>query len=293
MTDEVLVLPSVTMGIGEAVVRYRSPDHRIRFLLRSPRTKFRVIEDGAVTCDVECTQEQLSPTSGQIRGVGRTWEVRSAPDGGEEARFYQWTGTRQREQWLAVRFNSSYSLATAVRKPTSDATEWWLGYPLDEYVHCRLLGRRGVLLLHAASVRDGDSSLVFVGPSGAGKSTLSSIAETQGARVLSDDRTLVGMVGNAPTAWGTPWHGTFHRGRADGAPIRAVFLLHHADADSCRRIPAADAFKAIWTRVLHAMIGTAEAEAAVAMLDHVIQAVPIFELRFVPGAAAYSLARNA
>src|SRR5688572_28909426 len=126
MSDEVLMLPSVTMGIGEAVVRYRSPDRRIRFLLRSPRIKFRVIEEGAVTCDVECTQDQLSPPSGEICGTGRTWEVRSVPDGGEEARFYQWPGDRRREQWLAVRFDSSYSRAKAIRKPTTDTTDWWL-----------------------------------------------------------------------------------------------------------------------------------------------------------------------
>lgn len=292
MTEDVLVLPSVTMGIGEAVVRYRSRDSRTRFVLRSPRTKFCLGERNGVSCDVECATEELAPAAGEIRGVGRLWEVRATLDGGDEARFYQRTGTGAREHWLTVRFDASYSVAKAARRPARDGTDWPLGYPLDEYIHCRLLGRRGILLLHAASVRDGDASLVFVGPSGAGKSTLSGIAEAQGAQVLSDDRTLVGISGDVPMAWGTPWHGTFHRGVPAGAPIRAIFALHHASADSCVRLSQSDAFKVIWMRVLHAMIGAAETEAAAAMLHRVIERVPVFELQFAPTAAAYSLARS-
>jgi hypothetical protein len=54
-----------------------------------------------------------------------------------------------------------------------------------------ILQQRGDLVLHASSVRVGESAVAFAGPSGTGKSTLAAALARRGCDVLADDLTAV------------------------------------------------------------------------------------------------------
>jgi hypothetical protein len=58
------------------------------------------------------------------------------------------------------------------------------------------LGERGILGTHAAAVSIGDRAIVLAGPSGAGKSTLTLALLREGARLLTDELTLIDRDGS-------------------------------------------------------------------------------------------------
>ena len=158
--------------------------------------------------------------------------------------------------------------------------------PFGEFLLMSLLNRDGGLYVHAASVvRDG-GALLFLGKSGAGKTTLSGLARSQGAEVLSDDRTALRFVRGRLTAFGTPFHGTGRHWAARRAPVHGVFFLEHAPETRARRLPLGEAaarlaalcFAPFWNRIaLDELLRQSEAAA---------RAVPAHVLGFTPDLSA-------
>jgi energy-coupling factor transporter ATP-binding protein EcfA2 len=165
-----------------------------------------------------------------------------------------------------------------------------LTYRLAEYVAARVIGASGGVVVHASSVLDGGGALVFMGHSGAGKSTIAALAESVGAEVLSDDRTVITLGAGGARAWGTPWHGTHTRGSPRSAPIRGLFLLAQADRDAIVPLTAARTFQELHVRVIQPTVDRGELLRAVAAAEQVAAVVRAGELRFRPTPAAYELA---
>ncbi len=139
------------------------------------------------------------------------------------------------------------------------------------------LQQRGLLVLHANAVSDGERALAFAGPSGAGKSTLAAHLVGAGATLLSDDlcacrlspqqapvalpglarfrltdeaRAMVG----ARTALPAPT--ALHRGKhiipapktGDATPLAGIYILRRAkpgQAASFRRLSGPEAMKGL------------------------------------------------
>jgi energy-coupling factor transporter ATP-binding protein EcfA2 len=163
---------------------------------------------------------------------------------------------------------------------------------MDEYLMGRLLGKRGGLILHAASTLERDRAILLLGHSGAGKSTLAELAQAMGAEVLSDDRTIVRANGQA-TAWGTPWHGSYKAGSPRRAPLGAVFLLVQSTENRVVQLPLARAFQEVYVRVIQPTVDLKEIRASVDAVLRLVEQVPVAELHFRPVPSSYELARAA
>jgi hypothetical protein len=84
-------------------------------------------------------------------------------------------------------------------EPDADARS--LALRLTGPVMTAVLHLRGLLVLHASAVADGDGGAVaFAGRSGVGKSTLAWVLRAAGARFVSDDICAVRLDGAAPPA---------------------------------------------------------------------------------------------
>jgi energy-coupling factor transporter ATP-binding protein EcfA2 len=164
------------------------------------------------------------------------------------------------------------------------------GYPLLEYCVARLLGRHDGLLIHASTAIVDGFAYVFVGHSGAGKSTMAAIAEAAGARIPTDDRTIITSGPPLPMAWGTPWHGSLIRKSPDGAPIRGLYLLKQAKEDRCEPLPPGRAVKELFVRLIQPRLHRTEVENTLRILERIVQQVPVAQLHFRPTAAAFELA---
>jgi hypothetical protein len=191
---------------------------------------------------------------------------------------------------MALAIDSAFTRGSLTRRRVDGEQDILVGYPIDEYLVARLLGRRGGVILHASSVVVEDAALVFLGHSGAGKSTMAEIASACGAEVLSDDRTIVTIERGVATAWGSPWHGSCSKSSPTCAPIAAVFLLVQAPRTEVRRIEASRAFSEMFVRVYQPTVDAGEVERVVDVLHFVAAAVPTGELEFLPNETAFHVA---
>jgi energy-coupling factor transporter ATP-binding protein EcfA2 len=148
------------------------------------------------------------------------------------------------------------------------------------------------VILHASSLVADGRAYLFLGHSGAGKSTTAMHAVAAGARVLSDDRTIVVREADGSfSAWGTPWHGSFRRASNRSAPVAGLFVIVQAAADAVTAIGAPRALGEAFVRLVHPTSSTREVEATVDTLERLVAALPVGELRQRPTPAGFALAR--
>jgi len=288
------VLDTATLSYGGYSLRFLSSDPDVRFIAREPHTAFLIGNDTRADCEIACEFGDASPSSGAPDfDSGGIWELRILPDSSEEVCFYTATeaGTRlpMIRLTLAAGFNRVQLVHAPVRKHDRSIP---IGYPIDEYLMARLLGRAGGIILHACALREGTAAFVFMGHSGAGKSTMTALAESAGAEVLSDDRTIVTVQHEVVSAWGTPWHGTYSKGSPNCASVRGIFLLVQAEEDAIIPFEGARAFQEMLIRLIQPTVSRAEQDASFATLERLMKLVTVAELRFRPSSAAYVRARE-
>jgi hypothetical protein len=291
-----LLLPRATFAFAGRTLRFRSDDADVRFAVRAPHHRF-LASDGAdeVDCDLVVSFGDPAPSSRPVRFFGAgNWELRDAERGGDEVCFYGRVHAGDPEPMTRVRLDPSLRSGEVVQLPFYDGGRTFLiGFPVDEHVANRVLARSGAVVLHAASVLDGDDAIVFAGHSGAGKSTISRIAEDAGARVLSDDRTIL-TVGDdgVVRAHGTPWHGSLRRGAAGSAPVRAIYLLSQAHEDRAELLAEPAALSELYVRVIQPSVDATEVGNVLDALVRVVARSRVARLYFRPQPSAFAVARR-
>jgi hypothetical protein len=119
------------------------------------------------------------------------------------------------------------------------------------------------------------------------------IAEQAGASVLSDDRVILGLNDDVPTAWGTPWHGSGWFQSERSGVLDAIFLLRQCTETRVTPLSYEDAIKELFVRSIQPRVRGDEVLEAHAALEDVLAAVPAFELHFRPTLDAFALAQAA
>ena len=280
---------SLALRYGPLRVRFTGDeDTHVRVVY--PHTLFRD-ESGPAACDVRCRfgrpRRFDSPAVYRAKTV---WELRRDSEGREQVYFER----RERDgsvlPLMSLTIERDFKSADLTRRAADGEGDILVGYPIDEYLVARLLGRHGGVILHASSVAIDGRAFVFLGHSGAGKSTMAEIASRCGAEVLSDDRTIVTIEHGVATAWGSPWHGSCSKSSPTCAPIAAVLLLVQAPRTEVRRIDASRAFSEMFVRVYQPTVDAGEVERVVDVLHFLASAVPSGELEFLPNETAFHVA---
>ncbi len=288
------VLDVATLSFGGYSLRFFSADPDVRFVAREPHTFFLTGNHTRADCEITCEFGDATPSLGAPDfDSGGIWELRMLPDSSEEVCFYTATEAGTRIPMIRLTLEAGIGRVQLVHAPVrgNDRTIS-IGYPIDEYLMARLLGRSGGIILHACALMEGSDAFVFMGHSGAGKSTMTALAESAGAQVLSDDRTIVTLQDEVVLAWGTPWHGTYSKGSPNCAPVKGIFLLVQADRDAVTLFEGARGFQEMLVRLIQPTINLAEQDASFATLERLTASVTVAELQFRPSVAAYVLARE-
>ena len=288
------LLDVATLSFGGYSLRFATEDPQVRFLVREPHTFFLVGNIAPADCEIDCRFGDATPSSGAPDfDSGGIWELRKLPNGVEEVCFYTATATGGRVPMIRLTLDAGIRCVQLVHAPVggNDRTIS-IGYPVDEYLMARLLGKAGGIILHASALLDGSDALVFMGHSGAGKSTITALAESAGAEVLSDDRTIVRVRDGVVTAWGTPWHGTYSKGSPSCAVVKGIFLLVQAESSSVVPFNGARGFQEMLVRLIQPTVDFGEQDASFVTLERLLTMVRIAELRFQPTLAAYALAQE-
>lgn len=284
-------LRQVSLQIAGRVVRFVAADDDVTLSVSGVRSSFIVGDDVVPACVVTCAYGAPSPDDGPVVAESSTlWELRRKTTGEDEITFFAPVGN-ERLAWSQLTVDGTFSRAHLVqRRNWGERPTLRVGYPVDELLMCRLLVSEGVLVVHGATVEYDGMALLFTGHSGAGKSTIAAIAESAGAKVLSDDRSIVTVQGSTPTVWGTPWHGTHRRGSPEAIPLTAMFLLAQAVENRTEPMSPARATGELLVRLIHPGSRPADMERLLDGVATVAERVPMAELRFRPTVDAFHLA---
>lgn len=167
-----------------------------------------------------------------------------------------------------------------------------LRYPMGELFMINLLSRGHGVLLHACGVKDGERGLVFVGASGAGKSTIARLWEgRERVRVLSDDRVILGQREGRFWAYGTPWPGEGGMFSPDAVPVKGVFLIRHASENRAVPLSPVDVASRLLVRSFPTFWDAEGMAFTLRFLGGLSQAVPCYELGFVPNESVVDFVR--
>ena len=146
------------------------------------------------------------------------------------------------------------------------------------------------LLLHSSVVKIGEHTVLFSGPSGIGKSTQARLWETHlGAKVINGDRCVIRKKKDTFWGCGSPWSGTSGIYSKEQAPIKGIFILKQASANSVRRL-GIEAFKALYTQCIVNTWNTEFVEQITELLSQILERVPVYELACRPDEEAVELA---
>jgi hypothetical protein len=281
----------LSLTFGGKVLRFEPAGSDVMFTLDGVRPRFLAAQDVPADCVVTCALGEPVPTPVNVLYEGQdVWDLRQLESGHQQVCYYS-AIPGGRIPWATLTLEPSLKAATLVRRPLwGGDPSIRVGFPFDEYLMCRLLARQGGFVLHAAAVEYDGMGLLFAGHSGAGKSTISEIAETVGARILSDDRAIITLQNDDPVLWGTPWHGSHRKGESARAPLRGIFLLVQDQADGLVPLLPARAVGEIFVRLIHPTVDAGETAAVLDSVATVVAKLAVHELHFRPTPDAFRLA---
>lgn len=289
-TSKVFFDDSLSLRFGRLVIAFRAADEGTRFSIEETHEPFVVSGDTPADLELRCTVAPFGTPPGAVTSsAGGAWDLRRHHDGSEDIVF-RGGAAFETDVWH-LHIDASFRTGTLTEAPLlPDRAVRVDGYPVLEYIVTRLLARHDGMLIHASTAIVDDAAYVFVGHSGAGKSTMASIAEAAGARIPTDDRTVITVRGGVAEAWGTPWHGSLVRKSPDGAELRGVYLLQKSLEDHCEPMDARRAVKELFVRLIQPRLDGLEVQRTLEVLERLVERVPVSILHFRPTPAAFELA---
>lgn len=289
-TSKVAYADSLSLRFGHLVIAFRGADMGTRFSIEETHVPFVVPDDTPADLELDCRIATFEAPAGPITySRSGAWDLRRAEDGSEDIVFRG--GAEFGTDVWRLKLDADFRTGTLVEAPIMpDRAVRADGYPLLEYIVVRLLARHDGLLIHASTAIVDDAAYVFVGHSGAGKSTMAAIAEEAGARIPTDDRTVITLRNGEVCAWGTPWHGSLVRKSPDGAPVRRIYLLAKALEDRSEPLSKSRAVKELFVRLIQPRLHPTEIEQTLRLLEGLVEQVPVSVLHFRPTTSAFELA---
>lgn len=157
-----------------------------------------------------------------------------------------------------------------------------------------LLTRLNVFSLHSSLVRRKEGgAILFTAPSGTGKSTQAALWEQYaGSETLNGDRSMIRRVDGVWTAFGSPFAGTSGIYRNESAPVRALVVLRQAPENTIRRLPLAEAFRAIYSESVLPRWHTEAHQQVIRLVTEIVSEVPVYLLACTPDERPVTLLRN-
>lgn len=161
-----------------------------------------------------------------------------------------------------------------------DSWPYVFQYPFDQLLVVHALRIAGGALIHGASIVGRDGAVLVAGPSGAGKTTMACAAGALGARVLSDERTIVRPVaGGGWVAGGTPWPGEGGFAENRSVALRALILLEQSDRDELVPLSPARALALLYRCHFLPLWDERACERTVDNLEQLVRTLPAYLFR--------------
>jgi hypothetical protein len=280
--DLIFRIGAISIGLtGESGWEYTRVGRFFDFLsAETPQASF----------NVKISPVPLEPSGPLVFDSEQSWRLYQ-----EGERWVLWARTYHHDPNLVGNFSADFhSGEIFISDSEREAGKFIfpISHPLGELLMINLLGTGYGIMSHSCGVIDSGSGIVFAGIGGAGKSTTARLWDgLPGVRVLNDDRTILRKIDGQFRVYGTPWHGQGGIALADDAPLKQIFILKQAPYNQALRLLPARAAADLLVRT-NAPLWSAPAMAfTLQFLDELCQAVPCYELGFVPDQSAVEYVR--
>jgi len=186
-------------------------------------------------------------------------------------------------------FNANFSFGeVTLHRPyfTSGRKAYPLEYPLDELLLMHLLACGRGAEVHSCGVVDAlGNGHLFVGQSGAGKTTMAKLwHKEEGITILSDDRIVVRNMDGKLWMYGTPWHGDAWLSAPSRAPLTRVYFLRQGEKNELSSPTKTEAVGRLFACSFPPFYNPEALDFTLAFFEEIADAVPCYELSFVPDA---------
>ena len=232
----------------------------------------------------------IEPSSTPAFDTGQGWRLYQ-----DLGRWLLWIISQGRNPYLAGYFSPDFhsgEIFTSESNLEPGKHIFPLSYPLGELLMTNLLGTGYGIMLHSCGVIDAGDGIVFAGVSAAGKTTTARLwVDQTGVRVLNDDHTILRKIDGQFRVYGTPWHGQGGMALAEDAPLKKIFILTQTPSNQAVRLPPARAAAALLVRTFAPLWSAPAMAYTLQFLDELCQAVPCYELGFVPDHSAVEYVR--
>lgn len=150
--------------------------------------------------------------------------------------------------------------------------------------------QRHIIYLHSSLIDWNGHGLMFLGPSGIGKTTQAELwNQYRDALIINGDVVFVQETENAFLGWGTPWHGSSPYCENASVPVEALIVLKQAPENSIRELTGFEKVTAVSESVFYPRWLEGGMELCLETLDHLLTALPVYELSCRPDEAAVEL----
>lgn len=168
-----------------------------------------------------------------------------------------------------------------------------LEYPLDELLVTHRLTQESAIELHSCGIVEGRVCNLFIGHSGAGKSTTARLWNSHGGvDILSDDRIILRQQSGQLYTHGTPWHGEAAFALPVSHPLTRIFVLEHGHGNVITPLTSSQAVAELFARSFVPFHRHEYVDSALAFLEELTHAVPVYRYAFEPDRRAVEKIRN-
>lgn len=150
-----------------------------------------------------------------------------------------------------------------------------------------------ILYLHSSLIDYQGQGLMFLGPSGIGKTTQAELwNQYRDALIINGDVVFVQETPDAFLGWGTPWHGSSPYCENISVPVKALVVLKQASENSIRELTGFEKVTAVSNSVFYPRWLEGGMELCLETLDHLLTALPVYELSCRPDEDAVRLTED-
>ena len=153
--------------------------------------------------------------------------------------------------------------------------------------------QRGFILFHSSLISVSGCGLMFIGPSGIGKTTQAELwNKYRDARIINGDAVFAQETQGRVLGWGTPWHGSSPYCENASAPVSALIVLRQAKKNTIRELSGFEKVTAVSRHVIYPIWLENGMELCLETLDHLLTALPVYELSCRPDEDAVRLTED-
>ena len=150
--------------------------------------------------------------------------------------------------------------------------------------------QRHMIQIHSSMIDYQGKGLLFLGPSGIGKTTMAELwNKYKNALIINGDMNFVQETDKCFLGWGTPWHGSSPYCENANVPVHALIVLRQASENSIRELENFEKVQSVSNNIIYPTWLEGGMELCLETLDHLLTALPVYELSCRPDEDAVRL----